>query len=237
MYICIFAYMSMYVCTFIRMSMYIRMWFLYMHMCMYVCSGIHCTPFWIWMLCSALYLVVYLLEISTADTSLIKALMSQFSIYATVGGVSNDTFRYVHLLLILLCRSHYSYQLLLFYLLLQLPFFTGAITRATAQCARLINFDNRACGGVVHEVDKLLVPPAGSILHLIEKGDNYTLLRKIIEVSYIDQLCQQIMIKTPCIHTYNALPGSGYLSCMQRFVTIRFISLACVGARVAKSMQ
>jgi hypothetical protein len=66
--------------------------------------------------------------------------------------------------------------------MLQLPFFTGAITRATAQCARLINFDNRACGGVVHEVDKLLVPPTGSILQLIEKGDNYTLLRKIIEV-------------------------------------------------------
>jgi hypothetical protein len=67
--------------------------------------------------------------------------------------------------------------------MLQLPFFTGAITRATAQCARLINFDNRACGGVVHEVDKLLVPPTGSILQLIEKEDNYTLLRKIIEVS------------------------------------------------------
>jgi hypothetical protein len=67
--------------------------------------------------------------------------------------------------------------------LLQLPFFTGAITRATAQCARLIKFDNRACGGVVHEVDKLLVPPTDSILQLIEKGENYTLLRKVIEVS------------------------------------------------------
>ncbi|KDR10948.1 transforming growth factor-beta-induced protein ig-h3-like [Zootermopsis nevadensis] len=62
-----------------------------------------------------------------------------------------------------------------------LPFFTGAVTRATAQCARVINFDNRACGGVVHEVDKLLMPPTGSILELIEKGDNYTLLRKIIK--------------------------------------------------------
>jgi hypothetical protein len=68
------------------------------------------------------------------------------------------------------------------WLILQLPFFTGAVTRATAQCARLINFDNRACGGVVHEVDKLLVPPSGSILQLIERGDNYTLLRKIIKV-------------------------------------------------------
>jgi len=78
-----------------------------MCVCLCVCgsSSIHCTPFWIWMLCCALYLVVYLLEISTADTSLIKALMSQFSIYATVGGVSNDAFRYVHLLSILLCRS------------------------------------------------------------------------------------------------------------------------------------
>jgi hypothetical protein len=79
--------------------------------------------------------------------------------------------------------------LLLFFLVLQLPFFTGAITKATAQCAQLINFDNRACGGVVHAVDKLLVPPTGSILHLIETGDNYTLLRKIIEVSCNDQLC------------------------------------------------
>jgi hypothetical protein len=79
------------------------------HVCVYVCSGIHCTPFWIWMLCCAYCLVVYLLEISTADTSLIKALTSQFSIYAADGGVSNDTFRYVHLLLILPCRSCYSY--------------------------------------------------------------------------------------------------------------------------------
>ncbi|XP_023708109.1 transforming growth factor-beta-induced protein ig-h3, partial [Cryptotermes secundus] len=68
-----------------------------------------------------------------------------------------------------------------------LPFFTGAITRATAQCARLINFDNRACGGVVHEIDKLLVPPTGSILQLIEKEDNYTLLRKIIEGTELEE--------------------------------------------------
>ena len=54
-------------------------------------------------------LVVYLLEISTADTSLIKALTSQFSIYATDGGVSNDTFRYAHFLLTLPCGSCYSY--------------------------------------------------------------------------------------------------------------------------------
>ena len=162
-----------------------------MHVCVYVCSGIHCTPFLIWTLCCVCCLVVYLLEIRTTDTSLIKALISQFSIYATDGGVSNDTFRYAHLLLILSCGSCYSYQLLLFYLVLQLPFFTGAITRATAQCAQLINFDNRACGGVVHEVDKLLVPPDGSILHLIEKGVNYTLLRKIIQVSYNDQPYQQ----------------------------------------------
>jgi hypothetical protein len=108
-YVCMYACISMYVCTFICMNIYICMWFLYMHICMYVCSGIHCIPFWIWMLCCALYLVVYLLEISTADTSLIKALISQFSIYATGGGVSTDAFRYVHLLLILLCRSCYSY--------------------------------------------------------------------------------------------------------------------------------
>jgi len=55
-----------------------------MHACMHVCSGIHCTPFWIWMLCCVLYLVVYLLEISTADRSLIKTLMSQSNIYATL---------------------------------------------------------------------------------------------------------------------------------------------------------
>ncbi|KAJ4428398.1 hypothetical protein ANN_24418 [Periplaneta americana] len=68
-----------------------------------------------------------------------------------------------------------------------LPFFTGAITRATAQCARLINFDNRACGGVIHEVDKLLVPPSGSILELIERGDNYTLLRKIMKGTGLEE--------------------------------------------------
>jgi hypothetical protein len=134
------------------------------------------------------FFFVYLFEISTTAAGLIKTVTSHFSIYAADGVVSNDAYRPAHLLLIVPYGSCCSYQLLLLYLILQLPFFTGAITRATAQCARLINFDNRACGGVVHEVDKLLIPPAGSILHLIEKGDNYTLLRKIIEVSHNDQL-------------------------------------------------
>jgi len=82
-YICthVCMYARMYVCM--HVCMYVCL-YICMYVCMYVCSGIHGTPFWIWMLCCVLYLVVYLLEISTADRSLIKARMSQFNIYATL---------------------------------------------------------------------------------------------------------------------------------------------------------
>ena len=118
MCVCVCVYIRRYVCT------YVVCMCVCTHVCVYVCSGIHSSPFWFGMLCCACCLVICLLEISTTDTSLIKAPTSQFSIYATFGGVSNDTFRFVHLLSILLADhitvtscycfiSYYSYHFLL----------------------------------------------------------------------------------------------------------------------------
>jgi hypothetical protein len=39
----------------------------------------------------------------------------------------------------------------------KLKFFNGEIKRENDKCERLINFDNRDCGGVVNEVEKLMV--------------------------------------------------------------------------------
>ncbi|XP_066999275.2 transforming growth factor-beta-induced protein ig-h3 [Anabrus simplex] len=62
-----------------------------------------------------------------------------------------------------------------------LPFFSGGVDRVTVECARVVNYNNRACGGVVHEIERLLVPPAHSIEETLESMANYTILSRLIK--------------------------------------------------------
>ncbi|GLH05934.1 Spermatophylax protein 12 [Gryllus bimaculatus] len=72
------------------------------------------------------------------------------------------------------------------------PFLSSAAPgRATVECARVTHFDSRACGGVVHEVDRLLVPPENSVLDKLRNLGNYSILLRLIENANLENELKQ----------------------------------------------
>ncbi|XP_026678933.1 transforming growth factor-beta-induced protein ig-h3-like [Diaphorina citri] len=67
--------------------------------------------------------------------------------------------------------------------LLRLPLFSGFQPRATVQCARIINTDEKGCETVAHEIDRLLEPPTQTTLEFIKNNPNLTVLNQILEVT------------------------------------------------------
>ncbi len=41
---------------------------------------------------------------------------------------------------------------------------------ATVQCAKIVRLDDEVCGGMVHTVDKVLLPPAGSVMEVMRNS-------------------------------------------------------------------
>ncbi|KAI5749867.1 hypothetical protein M8J76_010934 [Diaphorina citri] len=62
-----------------------------------------------------------------------------------------------------------------------LPLFSGIQPRATVQCARIINTDEKGCETVAHEIDRLLEPPTQTTLEFIKNNPNLTVLNQILE--------------------------------------------------------
>lgn len=69
--------------------------------------------------------------------------------------------------------------------------FTNIVNRATVNCARMVGFDERACGSVIHEVGKLLVPPSQNILEVIENTEKYSTLRSVLNGTEVEKILQQ----------------------------------------------
>ncbi|KAL1465277.1 hypothetical protein WDU94_004860 [Cyamophila willieti] len=61
------------------------------------------------------------------------------------------------------------------------PLFSGLQARATVQCARIINTDEKGCETVAHEIDRLLEPPTQTALEFVKSNPNLTVFSQIIE--------------------------------------------------------
>ncbi|RZC39086.1 transforming growth factor-beta-induced protein ig-h3 [Asbolus verrucosus] len=72
-----------------------------------------------------------------------------------------------------------------------LPLFTNVINRATINCARIIGFDEKSCGSVIHEVSKVLLPPTENILDLIHGDQKYSTLSEIIKGTEVETILQE----------------------------------------------
>ncbi|CAG9825393.1 unnamed protein product [Phaedon cochleariae] len=90
-----------------------------------------------------------------------------------------------------------------------LPLFTNVINRATVNCARLIGFDEKACGSSLHEVNKLLVPPTRSILDIIHSDGKYSTLSTLLQGSEVEEVLRgnngSITFLAPTDETFAAL--------------------------------
>ncbi|GLV38657.1 midline fasciclin [Carabus blaptoides fortunei] len=69
-----------------------------------------------------------------------------------------------------------------------LPLFSNIINRGTVNCARLVNFDEKSCGSIIHTVDKLLLPPTKSLLDTVNSDEQYSILAKLIKGTEVEEI-------------------------------------------------
>ncbi|XP_050309672.1 transforming growth factor-beta-induced protein ig-h3 [Anthonomus grandis grandis] len=72
-----------------------------------------------------------------------------------------------------------------------LPLFTNVINRATINCAPLIHFDKKTCGSIVHQVNRILVPPKSNILDVISTDERYSKLKELIAGTEVEKVLQE----------------------------------------------
>jgi len=57
----------------------------------------------------------------------------------------------------------------------------------TAQCARITNLDNEVCGGMIHTVDKVLMPPIGNFMDVLKLDPKHTEWVKLVQAADLEQ--------------------------------------------------
>ena len=75
---------------------------------------------------------------------------------------------------------------------------------ATAQCARIVNMDDEVCGGMIHTVDKVLLPPAGDILDVVTNTGKYSKFLELLEFSDLKEELEKENGKTLLVPTDSA---------------------------------
>lgn len=66
--------------------------------------------------------------------------------------------------------------------------FTNVMNRATANCARLVHFDDESCGSVLHQVDKPLIPPKTNLLEMLQNNPNYSKFLELVQAANLTEL-------------------------------------------------
>lgn len=72
-----------------------------------------------------------------------------------------------------------------------LPVFSNIINKATINCAKITGFDEKACGSVIHEINKVLIPPKKNILEVVNSNDKFTTLSKILKDTEVEKVLQE----------------------------------------------
>jgi len=70
--------------------------------------------------------------------------------------------------------------------------FDNVMNRATANCARLVHFDDITCGSVVHQVDRILTPPSTSLLGALEANENYSMFLRLVKNTNLTQMLDDV---------------------------------------------
>lgn len=70
------------------------------------------------------------------------------------------------------------------------PGFTHVMNRATVNCARLVHFDQDSCGSVMHQIDKVLSPPSGNLLQMLEANSHYSQFLKMVKKANLTSLLE-----------------------------------------------
>ncbi|KFM74623.1 Transforming growth factor-beta-induced protein ig-h3, partial [Stegodyphus mimosarum] len=69
--------------------------------------------------------------------------------------------------------------------------FPGIITGATVQCAYVVSHDNHACGAVIHKINKVLMPPKGSIIETLKDMEGHNIVVKLLQNTELETKLQE----------------------------------------------
>eukprot|EP00092_Neocalanus_flemingeri_P009443 GFUD01010161.1.p1 GENE.GFUD01010161.1~~GFUD01010161.1.p1 ORF type:complete len:868 (+),score=289.70 GFUD01010161.1:35-2638(+) len=75
---------------------------------------------------------------------------------------------------------------------------------ATAQCAKIVNLDDEVCGGMIHTVDKVLLPPAGDIMDVVTNSGKYSKFMELVDFSGLKEELESETGKTLLVPTDSA---------------------------------
>ncbi|XP_046386269.1 transforming growth factor-beta-induced protein ig-h3-like [Ischnura elegans] len=59
--------------------------------------------------------------------------------------------------------------------------------RATVQCANIVSTDKSACNGVIHVIDKVLVPPKGNLFETLASTPSFSMLTQILKGTKLEK--------------------------------------------------
>ena len=57
----------------------------------------------------------------------------------------------------------------------------------TAQCARITNLDSEVCGGMIHTVDKVLMPPIGNFMDVMKLDPKHTEWVSLVQAAEMEE--------------------------------------------------
>uniref|UniRef100_T1JD67 FAS1 domain-containing protein n=1 Tax=Strigamia maritima TaxID=126957 RepID=T1JD67_STRMM len=63
----------------------------------------------------------------------------------------------------------------------------GLSHQITAQCAKITEMDGQMCDGVIHIIEKVLIPPEGNLAHVISSNQSFSLFRQLLQMAEFEQ--------------------------------------------------
>lgn len=57
---------------------------------------------------------------------------------------------------------------------------------ATVQCARLTRLDDEICGGLIHTVEKVLLPPEGNLIQVLKNNNQFKTFNELLSFSEVE---------------------------------------------------
>ena len=81
--------------------------------------------------------------------------------------------------------------------------------RLTAACSRISILDSRACGAVVHVVERVLAPPKASVMEHLEGDEDFSIFTKMLHDTGLNETLTEegpFTVLAPSNHVFHALP-------------------------------
>ncbi|KAK8404402.1 hypothetical protein O3P69_007594 [Scylla paramamosain] len=81
--------------------------------------------------------------------------------------------------------------------------------RLTAACSRISILDSRACGAVVHVVERVLAPPKASVMEHLEDDEDFSIFTKMLQDTGVNETLVEegpFTVLAPSNHVFHALP-------------------------------